>query len=166
MHWLRLLNVNAHIITITVCAYLVGEHLFLFALYTVSTWAYMTSSSHFTSSVPVSSCWLDHPLICHSLMSARAHDLTIVNNKSFVIACLRLSTSGSFVNKFHFQNIRAGCTKHRIMSESFRATTGLVTTDHIPETSVHPSLTIRSGFDRSQDLLLVKKNPKNPTNKN
>lgn len=104
-------------------------------------------------------------------MSARAHDLTIVNNKSFVIACPRLSTSDSSVNKFPFQNNRAGCTKHRTMSESFRATTGLVTTDHTPETSIHPFLIIRNELDQSQDLLLVKKTPKtqptktSPTNK-
>lgn len=101
-------------------------------------------------------------------MSARARDLTIVNNKSFVIAYPRLSTSESSINKFPFQNNRAGCTDHRIMSESFRATTGLVTTDHTPETSIHPSLIIRSDLDQSQDLLLVKKlQPitKNPTNK-
>lgn len=114
---------------------------------------------HFLS--PCGFCWLDHPLISHSLMSARAHDLTIVNNKSFVIACPRLSTSDSSVNKFPFQNNRAGCTKHRTMSESFRATTGLVTTDHTPETSIHPFLIIRNELDQSQDLLLVKK-PQKP----
>lgn len=48
--------------------------------------------------------------------------------------------------------------RHRIMSESFKATTGLVTTAHTPETSIHPSLIIRSDLDQSQDLFLVKKN--------
>lgn len=80
------------------------------------------SSSRFTSSVPCVFCWLDHPLISHSPTSARAHDLTIANNKQFVIALPRLSTSDSSVNYIIFQNNRAGSTKHRTTSESFRAT--------------------------------------------
>lgn len=123
MHWLRLLNLNSHIVTITVCDYLVGEHLFLSALYTVYIHDFtrlFTIPFHFFS--PCVFCWLDHPLISHSLTSARAHDITIVNNTSFVIVCPRPSTSDSSVNKFPFQNNRAGCTKHKIMSESFRIT--------------------------------------------
>lgn len=111
MHWLRLLNANPHIVTITVCAYLVGEHLFLFALYTERAPEFtrlFIITFQFLS--PCVFCWLDHSLTSHPLMSARAHDLTIVNNKSFVIACPRLSTSDSSVNKFPFQNNRAGCT--------------------------------------------------------
>lgn len=119
---------------------------------------------HFLS--PRGFCWLDHPLISHSLMSARAHDLTIVNNKSFAIACPRLSASDSSVKKFPFQNNKAGCTKHRIMSESFWATTVLVTTDHTPETSIHPSLIITRELYQRQDLLLAKKPKTQPTKTN
>lgn len=113
---------------------------------------------HFLS--PCVFCQLDHPLISHSLMAARAHDHAIVNNKLFVTACQRLSTSDPSVNTFPFQKNRAGCTNHRNMSESFRAATGLVTTDHASETSNHPSLIIRSDLDQSKDLVLVKKKTK------